>query len=361
METTFEEENRMDRRALKLVTLVFAAAFVAALPLRAATHNVTVGPDTAFHPPTLTIAVGDTVTWTNAGGTHDVRADDNSFSTPASGAAWTFSHTFTAAGTAGYHCTIHGAPSIGMFGTITVQGSGGGNQPGTLRFSLASYTVNEGSGTANIFVQRVNGDDGAVSVQYSATGGTATAGQDFTAATGTLSWPAGNDVSRSFTVPIVNDGAQEADETVLLTLSNPTGGATLDGALRNATLTIDDNDSGGTNEGFLTTAAFPDFRFRLRIFQQGGQFIFGRKENACLPETLCVSGAVAGRSEVFVRIIGPRPNGFLWPTIVRFTPARVMVEIQQISTQITNTYDLPAVPPDSDELSGLQDRTGFRP
>ena len=70
---------------------------------------------------------------------------------------------------------------------------------------------------------------------------------------------------------------------------------------------------------------------------------------------------MAGRSEVFVRIIGPRPNGFLWPTIVRFTPSRVMVEIQQLSTGTTNTYELPAVSPDSDELSGFQDRTGFLP
>jgi hypothetical protein len=70
---------------------------------------------------------------------------------------------------------------------------------------------------------------------------------------------------------------------------------------------------------------------------------------------------VAGRSEVFLRVIGPRPNGYLWPTIVRFTPSRVEVDVQQISTGITKTYVLPAIPADSDELTGLQDRTGFLP
>src|SRR5215217_5556014 len=349
----------MYRRAPKLVPLAFAAALLAVSPSWAANHIVTVGPDTAFHPDTLTIDVGDTVTWMNAGGTHDVHADDNSFFNSASGAAWTFAHTFTAAGEVGYHCTIHGGPGIGMFGTITVQGSGGnGSEPGTFRFSLPAYTIGEAGGAASIVVQRINGDDGAVSVQYSATGGTATAGQDFTAVSGTLSWAAGDSGSRSFNLPVVNDGTPEADETILLTLSNPTGGATLNGTLKTATLTIDDDDSQGTGgEGFLTTSAFPDFRFRLRIFTQGDQSILGRKENACLPETLCVSGALAGRSEVFVRIIGPRPNGFLWPTIVRFTPSRVVVEIQQISTNTINTYELPAVPADSEELSGRQDRT----
>jgi hypothetical protein len=114
-------------------------------------------------------------------------------------------------------------------------------------------------------------------------------------------------------------------------------------------------------DGFLTTPAFPDFRFRVQIFQQADQSLLGRKENDCIPETLCVSGAVRGRSEVFLRIIGPRPNGFLWPTLVRFTPSRVMVEIEQLSTAIVKVYELPAVPPDVPELSGLQDRTGFQP
>jgi hypothetical protein len=117
---------------------------------------------------------------------------------------------------------------------------------------------------------------------------------------------------------------------------------------------------GGTGGDYLTTAAFPDFRFKVRIFNSATP-LAGHKETDCIPETLCVSGAIAGRSEVFVRVIGPRPNGYLWPTIVRFTPSRVEVDVQQISTGITKTYVLPAVPADSDELSGLQDRTGFLP
>lgn len=118
---------------------------------------------------------------------------------------------------------------------------------------------------------------------------------------------------------------------------------------------------GGGSGDFLTSSNFPDFRFRVRIIPPGGATIQGRKENVCIPDTLCVSGALAGRSEVFLRIIGPRPNGFLWPTIVRFTPSRVEVDIQQISTGILKTYVLPAVPPESDELCGLQDRMGFLP
>ncbi len=118
--------------------------------------------------------------------------------------------------------------------------------------------------------------------------------------------------------------------------------------------------SGGGSGGYLTSPAIPNFRFRVRIFNTATP-ISGAEESDCIPETLCVSGAVPGRSEVFLRVIGPRPNGYLWPTIVRFTPSEVQVDVQQISTGITKTYTLPAIPPDSDVLTGLQDRTGFLP
>lgn len=112
--------------------------------------------------------------------------------------------------------------------------------------------------------------------------------------------------------------------------------------------------------GFFLDPAYPDFAFRVRIGPQGSA-LAGAREPNCQPDTVCVSGALPGRSEVFLRILGPRPNGFLWPTIVRFTPSRVAVDIQQLSSGQTKTYTLPAVPPGSDDLSGLQDRTGFLP
>ena len=242
----------MPYRRFKVLALILAAALTAALPSRAATVNVSVGgPGFSFTPQEVHIHPGDTVTWTNAGGAHNVAADDGSFRNALSSSSWTFSHTFDAVGRAGYHCEAHGAPGSGMFGTVVVESAGGvgGDQPGTLRFSLGGYTVNEGAGTATITVQRVNGDDGAVTAQFAAAAGTATAGQDFTPTSGTITWAAGDDVARTFTVAVTNDTAAEPSETILLTLSNPTGGATLDAARKSATLTIQDNDSGGGGGG----------------------------------------------------------------------------------------------------------------
>jgi len=229
------------RHILKLAFVVLA---LGALPVWAATVDVHVGgTDAVFRPETVTINVGDTVNWINDGGFHDVTADDGSFSNTTSGSAWTFSHTFTSGGIQGYHCSVHGLPGSGMAGTVVVQGGGGTSQPGTLRFTFAAYTANENAGAAAISVQRVNGDDGAVAVQYSAAAGTATVGQDFTAVNGTLSWADKDNSVKSFNVPIANDSLAEANETILLALSSPTGGAALDNTHKTATLIIFDDDA----------------------------------------------------------------------------------------------------------------------
>lgn len=113
--------------------------------------------------------------------------------------------------------------------------------------------------------------------------------------------------------------------------------------------------------GWITDGAFPDFRFNVQIEQGGGTTITGAKEPACLPETVCVSGAVPGRSEVFARVVGPKPNGRLWPTLVKFSTSRVEIWIQQLSTGELRYYELRGAAPGFDELPGLFDREGFLP
>jgi hypothetical protein len=111
------------------------------------------------------------------------------------------------------------------------------SNPGSLQFSAAMYNVNENGGTATITVTRTGGSDGTVGVHYATSNGSATAGSDYTAKSGDLSWSNGDSVSKTFTVSITNDSTYEGNETVNLTLSNPTGGAAL-GAQSTAVLTI---------------------------------------------------------------------------------------------------------------------------
>lgn len=62
----------------------------------------------AFSAATLTVSSGTTVKWTNNDATaHTVTADDGSFDSGNIAPGGTFSHTFSAAGTTKYHCSIH--------------------------------------------------------------------------------------------------------------------------------------------------------------------------------------------------------------------------------------------------------------
>lgn len=113
--------------------------------------------------------------------------------------------------------------------------------PGVLQFSSATYSVAENGSSASITVSRTGGSDGAVSINYATSNNSATGGDDYTPASGTLNFANGEN-SKSFSVAILDDIEFEGDETVNLTLSSPTGGATL-GSQAAAVLTITDNEN----------------------------------------------------------------------------------------------------------------------
>jgi probable HAF family extracellular repeat protein len=161
---------------------------------------------------------------------------------------------------------------------------------GTLQFGSPTYGVGEGGPTATITVTRTGGSDGAVSVGYSASDGTATAGSDYTAASGTLNFAAG-DTSETFTVPISDDTLDETDETVNLSLSNPTG--TTLGAQSTAVLTITDNDAAPTlsvNDVPVTegNAGTQNVTFNVTLSAASGQTVFVNYSTA--PNTAVAPG-----------------------------------------------------------------------
>jgi hypothetical protein len=110
-----------------------------------------------------------------------------------------------------------------------------------LQFSAASYSVGEGKGMATITVTRSGPAMPAVTVQYATSDGSASEGEDYTGASGTLFFAA-KVTKQTFTVPIIDDPLVEGDETVNLTLANPGGGGVL-GARSTAELTILTDDA----------------------------------------------------------------------------------------------------------------------
>ncbi len=110
------------------------AAPAPAAPVAAA-QNVSIK-DNAFDPKTITVNVGDTVTWTIAGqNEHTVTADNASFNSDdlKAGEKTSFTFTFTKAGTFAYYCKYHGGlGGQGMSGTVVVQAAGAASAPAQL-------------------------------------------------------------------------------------------------------------------------------------------------------------------------------------------------------------------------------------
>jgi len=99
------------------VTLMLALAG----PAGAADHAVAMKDD-VFDPVSITVAPGDSVTWTNTGDhTHTVTADDGSYDSTNRLKTQTFTHTYGTPGSYPYYCKIHGGPGgAGMHGTVVV-------------------------------------------------------------------------------------------------------------------------------------------------------------------------------------------------------------------------------------------------
>jgi hypothetical protein len=117
------------------------------------------------------------------------------------------------------------------------------NEPlrGTLQFSKSTNSVLENASSVTVTVTRLSGSFGPASVNYATSNGTATAGLDYTAASGTLSWTNGDMAAKIFAVTILGDLIFEGDETFTVALSSVTN-ATL-GTPTLQTVTIKDNDA----------------------------------------------------------------------------------------------------------------------
>jgi hypothetical protein len=209
--------------------------------------TATAGQDYTAASGTLSWASGDesdrtfTIPLANDGVAEGVETVHLTLSAPTGGAA-----IDSERGTSDLRILASGGTGGGGGGT----GGGGGNggSAGVIKFDEVTFEAAEGS-SAVIRVERSNGESGAATVHYATSDGTATAGQDYTAASGTLSWASGDGSDRTFAIPLANDGVAEGVETVHLTLSAPTGGATIDAARGTSDLRILASGSTGGGGG----------------------------------------------------------------------------------------------------------------
>ena len=123
--------------------------------------------------------------------------------------------------------------------TVVIQNDDTG---GVLSFAAPAYSVNESETNFPVIIRRSSGAADGVSVELVITGGTATLGEDYDHDGGdtvTLHFGAGQ-MAITNLFAIHDDGTAEGDETILLSLRNPGGGARLSGVTNSLVRIVDD-------------------------------------------------------------------------------------------------------------------------
>lgn len=219
---------------IRIVLVVTALAFPPAAG--AATVDVDIK-DFEYQPASVTIAVNDTVRWTNRGAfTHTVTSD-----TPGqfdSGDLVTnaqFPQTFMTPGTFAYHCFYH--PT--MTGTVTVVPQGTPLPPPELRVGDRRLREGDGGFRRAVFVLRLSeASSTPVDVMFATANGTARRRSDYRARSGMVTFAPG-ETMKQVAVRVVGDRRDERRETFWLLLRNPTGATLADH--RGRGLIIDDD------------------------------------------------------------------------------------------------------------------------
>jgi len=245
---------------------------------------------------------------------------------------------------------------------------------GSVQFSATAYSGSEQSGSVTITVTRA-GTDEAVTVQYATSNGTASAGTDYAATSGTLSWAAGDISAKTFSIPILNDSRYERNETVNLALGGLTGAAAL-GYPATAVLTILDDDpkisdftpTSGTPGPPATLVTINGLRFTgatavkfggrsagelvadINASNTGYQIVSDTQIKVRVPAT-----AITGPLSVTVPSGTARKATFTVssPTVVKFTPSSGRVSDIITITGNGASFDSTTYPPTAVTLNGV--------
>ena len=154
------------------------------LLINAANHSITTVGNT-FSPANITINQGDTVTWTNGGGFHNVNGtlstypnNPEGFGNNVSSSSWSLQHIFNISGTYNYQCDPHTA--MGMVGTVVVNAL---STPNSLTLtSIMDLTTPSAGNTGKALILTANQSISDLSIYGfgSATNGGGSDGQEYT-------------------------------------------------------------------------------------------------------------------------------------------------------------------------------------
>ncbi len=221
--------------------------------------------------------------------------------------------------------------------------------------SISDTSISEGdSGTRNLnFTARLSTISGrTVTVQYATADETAAAGSDYVVRTGTITFLPGV-ISQSISITVAGETQGERDETLLVSLSNPTS-ATLSDSEGQGTIRDDDNlsigdvafvegDTGAVSALFTVSLAVPlSQEVRLEYATANGTASAGSDYVAVSGTLILASGQTS--QAIAVPMIGDSWNEADETINLNFSnPVNVLLVDTQAVATITNDDTLPGV------------------
>ncbi len=305
---TVAEGNSGTTNAAFTVTLSKASTKTVSVGYSTANGTATAGSDYTATTGTLTFAPGVISQKVNVAVTGDTTVEAN--------------ETFTVKLANATNATLATATATG---TITNDDATPVVTPPSI--SIGNTTVSEGNSGTSTAAFAVNLSKAAtttVSVGYSTANGTATAGQDYTATSGTLTFAPGV-TSQTVNVAVTGDTAVEPNETFTVTLANPVG-ATLATASATGTITNDDTSAPDPGTGPGTTAQWGDAFFAPYVDMAGWP----------VPDLIKIaqSNAVSLFTAAFLQAT---PEGKLgWAGLAALEPGAANDQAQAIDRAITS-------------------------
>ena len=206
---------------------------------------------------------------------------------------------------------IFKSAAVTMNGPITETAAFGGKDT-TVQFGASSYSVNESDGSVTITVTRVGDPNSAPLVAYVTSDGSAKEGRDYVSSQGILTFAQG-EMSKTFTVLIIDNGFVDSTRTVNLNLVN-VASAFLGDSIA-AVLTISDNDAGkGPTNPVDTPRSFVQFNyfdFLARNPDSSGWDFWTNEITKCGTNTGCTEVARVNTSGAFFLSIEFQQTGYL--------------------------------------------------
>lgn len=248
-------------------------------------------------------------------------------------------------------------PTNGDPNTFIFAFAGVGGEPVFPAVSLEddAYSIGEAAGSVSVGVELSTPATAPVTVDYATADGTATAGEDYTATSGTLTIAPGETTS-TLEIPILDDDLVEEDETFTVTLDDVAGGGAVLGVPSTAVVTIldDDEDTGKEVERWAGTNRYGTAAEIAEQWTPGVDLVYVATGLA-FPDAL-TAGALAGHEDAPMLLV--KKDDVPSQTVAaldRLEPSRIVVlgGSEAISDDVVTALEEYATADTPDEVSRL--------